>query len=108
MSLKKVIVIGSIGVPASHHVIRRYTVDLNAKTTAVEIASFYDAEVAANGAQAIGMANVSISEVPPKGADLLDFCERKLAEPVPADAGTEPTSAGSPNRYLFADAEIVS
>jgi len=56
MPLKKTIRIASIGVPASFHTVRRYAVDLDAKTTFVDIASYFDEQAARDGLQSIGMA----------------------------------------------------
>jgi len=109
MPLKKTIRIASIGVPASFHTVRRYAVDTEAKTTFIDIASFYDEQAARDKLQSIGMANVMISGTPPTGTDAVAFCEQQLAAPVPAAPvdGSDPT-IGNPNRYLFADAEIVA
>ena len=64
MPLKKTIRIASMGVPAEYHVIRRYSVDLDAKTTYVDIASFYEANAARDGLQSIGMAQVMLDTMP--------------------------------------------
>ena len=106
MPLKKTIRIASIGVPAEYHVIRRYSVDLDAKTTYVDIASFYEANAARDGLQSIGMAQVMLDTMPAPGEDPRVFCERQLVAPMPAEP-LNPAMAGNPNRYLFADAEIV-
>ncbi|MFK4442043.1 hypothetical protein ABH944_002488 [Caballeronia udeis] len=108
MPLKKTIRIASIGTPASYHKVRRYAVDVEAKTTFIDIASFYDEQAARDNLQSIGMANVMIAGIPSNGTDAVAFCEAQLAEPVPAAPvdGSDPT-IGNPNRYLFADAEIV-
>jgi hypothetical protein len=106
MSLKKTVVISSIGVPASHHVIRRLTVDLDSGQTTIEVASYYDAEVAQRGAQSIGIATVVVDAIPADGKDLKAFCERTLTEPMPANA--DEIQARSPNRFVLAGAEIVA
>lgn len=109
MPLRKTIRIASIGTPASFHTIRRYAVDVQATTTFIDIASFYDEQAARENLQSIGMANVMIAEIPPSGTDAVAFCEQQLAARVPAAPidGSDPT-IGNPNRYLFADAEIVA
>lgn len=106
MALKKTVMIASIGVPASHHIVRRITADLHGKTSAIEVASFYDAEVAAGGAQSIGTATILVDELPAKGDDLTAFAERVLSAPMPTDPAT--AAQAQPNRYVFADAEIVA
>lgn len=108
MPLKKTIRIASIGVPASHHVIRTVSIDFETKTASVSIASFYDAEAATEGAQSIGMALVNLDTLPASGDDLRAFCERQLVAPAPT-APLNPATAeiGNPNRYLFAGAELV-
>ena len=108
MPLKKTIRVASIGVPASFHMVRRYAVDVQAKTTYIDVASFYDEQAARENLQSIGMANVLITDIAPIGVDAVAFCEQQLAAsvpPAPVD-GSDP-SLGNPNRYLFADAEIV-
>jgi hypothetical protein len=108
MPLKKTIRIASIGVPASHHVVRSVSLDFEMKTASVSIASFYDAEAAAEGAQSIGMALVNLDTTPAPGEDPRAFCERQLVAPAPAEALNPATAEiGNPNRYLFAGAEIV-
>ena len=109
MPLKKTIRIAAIGVPAEFHVVRRYTVDRLAKTTFVDIASFYDEQAVRENLQSIAMANVMIDGIPEVGADAVAFCEKHLTAPVPKAPvdGSDP-SLGNPNRYLFADAEIVA
>ena len=109
MPLKKTIRIASIGVPAEFHVVRRYSVDRLAKTTFVDIASFYDEQAVRENLQSIAMANVMIEGIPDVGADAVAFCETHLAAPVPKAPvdGSDPTIS-NPNRYLFADAEIVA
>jgi len=107
MPLKKTIRIASIGVPASHHVIRHITLDYAMNAAAVAVASFYDAEAAVEGAQSIGMATVNLESMPAAGDDPLAFCERHLVAEKPADAPNA-TLNGNPNRYVFAGAEIVA
>jgi len=107
MPLKKTIRIASIGVPASFHTVRRYAVDLEAKTTFVDIASYFDESAARDGLQSIGMAQVTLDVMPEPGEDPRAFCERQLVAPVPAEP-LNPAVTGNPNRYLFADAEIVA
>lgn len=109
MPLKKNIRITSIGVPPEFHIVRRYAVDRLAKTTFVDIASFYDEQAVRDNLQSIAMANVMIDGIPEVGADAVAFCEMHLASPVPKAPvdGSDPAT-GNPNRYLFADAEIVA
>jgi hypothetical protein len=109
MPLKKTIRIAAIGVPAEFHIVRRYSVDRLAETTFVDIASFYDEQAVRENLQSIAMANVMIEGIPEVGADAVAFCEMHLAAPVPktpVDASNP--AMGNPNRYLFADAEIVA
>ncbi|MFT4432078.1 hypothetical protein ACMX25_01605 [Caballeronia sp. 15715] len=106
MPLKKTIRIAAIGVPASFHTIRRYSVDLDAKATYVDIASYFDEQAARDGLQSIGIAQVMLDTTPDTGEDHRAFCEHQLAAPMPAEP-LNPAMAGNPNRYLFADAEIV-
>lgn len=109
MPLKKTIRIASIGVPAEFHVVRRYAVDRLAKTTFVDIASFYDEQAVRENLQSIAMANVMIEGIPDVGADAVAFCETRLVVPVPkAPVDGADLAMGNPNRYLFADAEIVA
>lgn len=107
MPLKKTIRIASIGVPASFHTVRRYAVDLDAKTTFVDIASYFDEQAARDGLQSIGMAQVMLDTMPEPAEDPRVFCERQLVAPMPTEP-LNPATAGNPNRYLFADAEIVA
>lgn len=104
MPLKKIVEIASIGVPASFHVVRRVTVDLQMKQSTVDVASFYNREVAQQGAQSIGIATVQVDSVPGKGEDLTRFAERVLIEQPSEriDPSTLP-----PNRFVFAEAEVV-
>ncbi len=107
MPLKKTIRIASIGVPASFHTVRRYAIDLEAKTTFIDVTSYFDEQAARDGLQSIGMAQVSIDTMPEPGEDPRTFCERQLVAPMPS-APLNPSMDGNPNRYLFADAEIVA
>jgi hypothetical protein len=107
MPLNKTIKIAAIGVPASHHVIRRYAVDLQAKITTIDVASFYDAAAAAEGAQSIGMASVHLNELPTTKGDVISYLERLLAASAPDGSDdTQPDPMNS-NRYLFAGAQLV-
>ncbi|MET3234203.1 UNVERIFIED_ORG: hypothetical protein ABIC54_006419 [Burkholderia sp. 1263] len=105
MALKKTVLIAAIGVPASHHIVRRITADLLGSTSAIEVASFYNAEVAEGGAQSIGTATILVDELPAQGDELTAFAERVLSVPMPTDPAY--ASQAQANRYLFADAEIV-
>ncbi|WP_158935297.1 hypothetical protein [Burkholderia sp. S171] len=107
MPLKKTILIASIGVPASHHIIRSVNIDLEAKTASVCVASFYDTDAANAGAQSIGMAHVNLDTAPATGDDLRAFCERALAAPAPTEQRGDMEMTANPGRYLFAGAEIV-
>ncbi|MDR5777792.1 MULTISPECIES: hypothetical protein [unclassified Caballeronia] len=104
MPLKKIVEIASIGVPASFHVVRRVTVDMQLKQSIVEVASFYNREVAQQGAQSIGIATVQIEGVPGKGEDLTRFAERVLIEQPPERIDS---CALPPNRFVFTEAEVV-
>jgi hypothetical protein len=106
MPLKKTIRIASIGVPASHHAIRTVSIDFETKAASISIASFYDADARADGAQSIGMALVNLDTMPAPGDDLRAFCERQLVAPAPTEPANPPMT-DNPNRYLFAGAEIV-
>jgi hypothetical protein len=105
MPLQKTVLIATIGVPASFHRVRAVSIDLEHKQTAIQVASYFNAEVAAQGAQAIGTASVQVDGVPAKGDDLAAYCERVLAAPMPE--GVDPATLPQ-NRFVFADAEIVA
>jgi len=49
---------------------------------------------------------VMLDTMPEPGEDPRVFCERLLVAPMPTEP-LNPAMAGNPNRYLFADAEIV-
>jgi hypothetical protein len=107
MPLNKTIKIQSIGVPALHHIVRRYAVDLQAGITTVDVASYYDSAAANEGAKSIGMASVYLRELPPANGDALAHIERLIAAPAP-DGDAPDADPMNTNRHLFAGAEIVA
>jgi hypothetical protein len=109
MALKKKIIIDATGVPADYHVVDGVNVSRSTNFTSAMVMSYYTEDAFKAGKSPLAMATaITLVGTPPDGTDSFRHAEKLLAQPEPADGADDPTLyAGTRNRYVFADAQIV-
>jgi hypothetical protein len=109
MSLLKIVLIKSVGVPASFHTVTNVTLNKSSDNASVNIASYYSQDVYAAGANPLAQSTVIVAALPKDGQDVWAFADEFLAKAAPDGADTsavlEQFSAVNP--YVFAGATIV-